>query len=120
MSMASVRIGAIVAAALALGACGSGEAPGGSEFTANNSAQVLRDAAEQSTPAAREVLLNQAEAIEGGNVQLPPGAAGSPVQDAMSKAGNAQAAPLEPPPPRQAVPNRDGLSGPPPTTVPQR
>lgn len=101
------------AAALALAACGGS---GGSQT--ENSVDALRDAAEQSTPAARQVLENAAERLEGQNVQVPPGAPGSPVQDAMNQAGAAQAqSEQQAPPPMQAQPHRAGDPVPPPKTM---
>jgi len=104
------------AAMLALGACGAGENKG-AQNAAQNSADVLRNAAEQSTPEAREVLLNEAQKIEGQNVTAAPGAPGSPVQDAMQNAGAAASAPL--PDPKGALPRQPGEQGPPRTTTPQ-
>ena len=102
---------AALLAVAALGACG-----GAKDSTAENSAEALRDAADQSTPEARDILMNEAERIEDRNVQLPPGAPGSPVQDAMQRAGNAQV--TDAPPPLQARPHRPGDPGPPPKTHP--
>lgn len=95
----------------ALGACG-----GAGDGAAENGAEALRSAAEQSSPAARDILINEAERIEDQNVQAPPGAPGSPVQDAMQRAGNAQAA--DAPPPLQAQPHKAGDPVPPPKTHP--
>lgn len=91
-------------AGTALAGCGGG----GSK--AENSADALRNAADQSSPAAREVLMNEAQRIEEQNLQGPV------VQDAMSKAGNAQsgnaAAPV------QAQPHKAGDPVPPPKVTP--
>lgn len=68
-----------------LGACGHND----------KAADRLDNAAEQSTPAAAEVLHNQADQIrDQGGVSAPVNQAGSAVQQAMQKAGNAQAAAL--------------------------
>jgi len=104
------------ASLLALGACGGGQNKG-AQNEAQNSADLLRNAADQSTPQAREVLLNEAQKIEAGNVTAPPGAPGSPVQDAMKNAGAAASAPL--PDPKGALPRQPGEQGPPKQTTPQ-
>ncbi len=109
---------ALAAISLALGACGGGEKAANTSQGPQNSAETLRNAAEQSTPEARQVLLNEAERLEGANVTTPPGAPGSPVQQAMENAAGEQATP--PAPPRQAVPHKPGDPVPPPTTTPPR
>ena len=105
------RKAAAMLAVAALGACG-----GNKDSAAANDAEALRSAAEQSTPQAREVLMNEADRIEQQNVQATPGAAGSPVQEAMQKAGNVQAQTA--PPPLQAQPRRPGDPAPPPKALP--
>ncbi len=65
-------------AASLLAACG-----GGSQ--AENSADQLRNAAEQSSPEAANTLMSAANAIEQQNIQDP-----AAVQDALNQAGNAQ------------------------------
>ena len=65
---------------LALAACGS-------DTPAENSADALDEAAEQSTPEAANILENRADQIEAGNVSDP-----AAVQNALQEAGNAQAA----------------------------
>ena len=70
------------AAALALAGCGR-------DTPAENTAEALEEAAEVSTPAARDVLENAAEQIEAGNVAVP----GAAAQQALEAAGNAQAPP---------------------------
>jgi|GEM_PF-2987852 hypothetical protein len=99
------------AALLLLCACGGG---GQAEATA----EKLEEAAEQSDPAAAQVLENAAEEIREGNSTAPSGAPGSEAQQAMEAAGNAQAAtlprPQPAPPSLQAQPNRGGQQTPPP------
>ena len=77
----------ILAALLSLSACG-GTGP------AENTADRLEEAAEQSNPAAADVLENAADEIEAGNVESPDRAA----QQALERAGNAQAPNAGPPP----------------------
>lgn len=93
-----------IAAFLGLAACG-----GGGQSQAENTAEALDQAAEQSDPAAAEVLENAADAVREGN--------GS-AQQALQNAGNAQAAavpqPRQTPPSMQAQPNRTGQQTPPP------
>ena len=100
---------ATLLAIAALAACG-----GNKSGAAENSADTLRSAAEQSTPEAREVLMNEAARIEEQNMQAP---AGAQVQQALQNAGNAQAGTA--PPPLQAQPRRPGDPAPPPKTLPQ-
>ncbi len=93
-----------IVALLGLAACG-----GGGESQAGNTAEALEQAAEQSDPAAAEVLENAADAVESGNMTA---------QDALQQAGNAQAGtlpqPQATPPSMQAQPNRTGQQTPPP------
>ena len=72
------------AAAFALSACG-----GSSE--ADNTAAALEEAASQSTPEAAAVLENAAEQIQEQNVIAPISQPGSPGDQAMKAAGQAQA-----------------------------
>jgi Tfp pilus assembly protein PilF len=65
---------------LALTACGSSPA--------ENKADQLENAAEQSTPAAAEILDNAAEGIEAGNGQN----ADAEAQNALEQAGDVEAA----------------------------
>jgi cytochrome c556 len=67
---------------LLLSACGGGQSP------AENSAESLEAAAEQSTPEAAAVLENAADQIQDQNVQDPAAA-----QGALETAGNAQVQP---------------------------
>lgn len=67
-----------LAALFALVACGS--------TPAENSADRLEDAAEQSTPEAAAVLENEAEAIDQGNAA----ASDAQAQEALQNAGEAQ------------------------------
>ena len=89
------------AALLVLAACGGGEA--------ETAAERIDDAAEQSDPAAAEVLEDSADEVRAGNMTA---------QEAMQAAGNAQAAtvdgPQAAPPSMQAKPNRGGQQTPPP------
>jgi N-acetylglucosamine kinase-like BadF-type ATPase len=93
-----------VAVLLALAACGSGGTP------AENTAAALDEAAEQSDPAAAEVLENAADQALEQNVADP--------QQALQQAGDAQAAtvpgPQQTAPSLQAQPNRTGQQTPPP------
>jgi hypothetical protein len=100
-----------IAAGLALGGCG-----GGNKSQTENNINALESAAEQSTPQARDILLNEADRLEGQNVHLPPNAPGSPTQEAMNKAGNVQA--QQAAPPQQAQPHRAGEPTPPPKVTP--
>lgn len=85
-----------------------------------NSVGRLENAAEQSTPAARQVLLNEAERLERENVQLPTGDPASPVQAAINKAANAQTAADQGVASGSALPRRPGDPVPPPKAAPQR
>ena len=93
------------AALLVLSACGGGG-------QADQAADKLEEAAEQSDPAAAAVLENAAEDIRDGTA-----APGNAAQQAMQQAGNAQAETVQPqqaPPSMQAQPNRTGQQTPPP------
>jgi hypothetical protein len=63
---------------LALGGCGS------------KTSDSLQDAAEQSTPEAAQVLNDRAAALDGDEGNGSLSAAGSPAQQAMEAAGDAQ------------------------------
>lgn len=107
-----IRFIAIVAACSALAACGGGSAP------AEDAAENLEAAAEQSDPAAAAVLENAADEIGDAD-----GAEANEItQRALEQAGNAQAAtgagrPQAAPPSRQAQPHRPGDPVPPPTSA---
>ena len=70
---------------LMLAACG------GQQSASENTADQLDAAAEQSTPEAAAVLENQADSIRDRNAAAPAGQPGSPAQNALQDAGNAQA-----------------------------
>lgn len=97
---------------------------GGTSDQADAQADKLDNAAAQSTPEAAEVLEQQADAIRANGAEGAPGQPGSSVQDAMAKAGEAQATnavDLVPPvslapPPRQAAPHGAEKGAPPPKT----
>lgn len=115
------KAAAFLVGTVLLAACGDGGGGETNNFT--DSAETLRNAASQSTPEAREVLLNAANQVESGNVQTPVGAPGSPVQEAMEKAGQAQAQQpqgQQAPPPVQAIPRKPGDPAPPNKTMPQQ
>jgi hypothetical protein len=87
---------------LLLSACGGGQA--------DQTADKLEEAAEQSDPAAAAALEQSAQDIREGE-------SGGNAQAAMQDAGNAQAATVQPqqaPPSMQAQPNRTGQQTPPP------
>lgn len=109
--MKQLTAAALLASALA--ACGS-------QSPAENSAQALENAAAQSTPEAAAVLENAADAVRESDSAAPPGAPGSPVQNALERAGKAQAAPKAKPagPPAGAKPHAKGDPVPPPKIVP--
>lgn len=95
------------AAFLVLGACGS-------ETKADRTADKLEEAAEQSGPAAAAVLENSAEKIREGETDMN-------AQQALQRAGNAQAATVQPqqaPPSMQAKPNRTEQQITPPPKIP--
>ena len=99
-----------IALAFALAACG-----GSTE--ADNTAAALEDAASQSTPEAAAVLENAAEQIQEQNVTAPISQPGSPGQQAMQAAGQAQAkanAAPKAPPSQGAKPHAKGDPVPPP------
>jgi crotonobetainyl-CoA:carnitine CoA-transferase CaiB-like acyl-CoA transferase len=93
-----------IIALLGLTACG-----GGGQSQAENNAEVLEEAAEQSDPAAAQVLENAADAARDENINA---------QQALQNAGNAQATtlpqPQQTPPSVQAQPNQGGQQTPPP------
>ena len=70
---------AAAAALLSLAACG------------DDASDALEEAAEQSTPAAANLLENRAEALEERDVDASLSAPGSPVQEAMEDAGEVAA-----------------------------
>jgi hypothetical protein len=74
----------VLAAAFSLAACGG-------QTEAENTAAALEEAATQSTPEAAAVLENAAERIEEQNITAPISQPGSPGQQAMQAAGQAQA-----------------------------
>jgi hypothetical protein len=57
-----------------------------------NNADLLENAAEQSTPEGAEALRNAADEIRDANVSSAPADPNGPVQKAMERAGNAQMA----------------------------
>jgi membrane-bound lytic murein transglycosylase B len=79
---------AALAFCLALAACGGSSAP------AENTAQALEEAAEQSTPEAANSLLDSAEQVRQQNIADPAAA-----DQALKAAGNAQAPPPQAPQP---------------------
>ena len=103
------------AALLFLCACG-----GGGQNQAEATAEKLEEAAEQSDPAAAEVLENAADEVRDGNAAAPASDGNSQAQQALEAAGNAQAGtvprPQSAPPSMQAQPNRGGQQTPPPKT----
>lgn len=107
-----VRVGAVLLF-LALAACGR-------QTPADKTADQLDQAAEQSDPAAADVLENRADAIRA-NETASPSTLNMAVQNAMESAGNSQARTVDrqtptPPSSRQAVPHGPGDPTPPPTT----
>jgi hypothetical protein len=72
--------------AIALAACSSHS----SNDAAEQQADALDNAAEQSSPKAADVLHNQADAIRENGAVGAPGQPGSTVQQAMNQAGAAQ------------------------------
>ena len=109
----AMKITALILASVAvlgLSACGQ-------QSQAENTAAALENAAAQSTPEAAAVLENQAEAIREQNISAPISEPGSPGQQAMQEAGNAQAAPGGAPaaaPSQGAKPHAKGDPVPPP------
>lgn len=79
---------AALAFCLALTACGGGDAP------ADNTAQALEEAAEESTPEAAASLENSADQVREQNIANPAAA-----DQALEAAGNAQAPNAAPPAP---------------------
>ena len=99
-----------LALALALAACG-----GSTE--ADNTAAALEEAAGQSTPEAAAVLRNEADRIQEQNIAAPISQPGSPGQQALEAAGQAQAkaaATPAAPPSQGAKPHAKGDPVPPP------
>jgi hypothetical protein len=98
------------AAALSLAGCGG-------QSEADNTAAALEEAATQSTPEAAAVLENAADRIQEQNVTAPISQPGSPGQQAMEAAGQAQAkarAIPAAPPSQGAKPHAKGDPVPPP------
>jgi type VI protein secretion system component VasK len=92
------------------------------QSAADNQADQLDNAAEQSTPEAAAVLENQADAIRDNGAAGAPGQPGSTTQQALEEAGQAQAtgpasSPGVTPPARQALPSGAEKGTPPPTTT---
>jgi hypothetical protein len=106
----------ITAPALALAAA-LGVAGCGQQSQAENTAEALDEAAEQSTPEAAAVLENRADQIRDQNVTAPIDAPGSPAQQAMQEAGNAQVSGQTAPPSQGAKPHAAGDQMPPPKVV---
>jgi hypothetical protein len=73
----------LVLAALSLAACAKTN-------PAENAADMLENAAEQSTPAAADVLDNAADAMRENGVAADPADPRGPVQNALEDAANAQ------------------------------
>jgi hypothetical protein len=99
-----MKISAVaLAAILGLAACGQGQS------AAENTADALENAAEQSTPEAAAILENEADRIRDQNVTAPLDAPGSPAQEALQAAGNAQVRTKQtvpaPPPPQPKTPD---------------
>lgn len=94
---------------------------GGASDQAEAQADNLDNAAAQSTPEAAEVLEQQADAIRANGAEGATGQPGSTVQDAMAKAGEAQATNMSggatgatpAPPSRQALPHGAEKGNPP-------
>ena len=108
--MKQLASAAALLAALGLAACGS-------QSPAENSAQALENAAEQSTPEAAAVLENAADEIRESNSAAPISEPGSPGQKALEQAGAAQA-PSKAPPAAGAKPHAKGDPVPPPKVKP--
>jgi hypothetical protein len=95
---------------------------GGPNDASEAQADKLDNAAEQSTPEAAEVLEQQADAIRANGADGQMGQPGSTVQNAMAKAGEAQAANAATPAPsttpqsKQALPHGAEKGNPPPKT----
>jgi hypothetical protein len=92
-----------------LALCGLAACGGGGQSQAENTADALEQAADQSDPAAAPVLEDAADRVRAGDGNA---------QQALEAAGNAQAAtvqqPQQVPPSQQAQPNRTGQQTPPP------
>jgi hypothetical protein len=78
-------------AALALGACSSEPAPAPEQTSADQVADTLDQAAQQSDPKAAEVIKQRADELRGSGAVAPPGQPGSYAQDTMQEAGAAAA-----------------------------
>lgn len=102
----------VLAAAFGLAGCG-----GGQQSPAENTAEALENAAEQSTPEAAAVLENQADQIRDSNVTQPISEPGSAGQQALQDAGNAQVGSAQAAPAAEgAKPHAAGDPVPPPQT----
>jgi hypothetical protein len=107
----------ITAPALALAAAFGLAGCGGQQSPAENTADALENAAEQSTPEAANVLETRADQIRDSNVTQPIEVPGSAGQQALQEAGNAQAGGTQAAPPAQgAKPHAPGDPVPPPQT----
>lgn len=101
-------------ALFALAACGK---------NGDERAEQLRAAAAQSTPPAAQVLNNNAERIEDRDIDVPASAPGSPTQEALARAGQAEVTnnrtgqPAAPPP-HGAKPHAANDQVPPPQVPP--
>lgn len=109
---------AVLAAGLAAGLAACGGASSGSQT--QNSVGRLENVADQSSPAAAGVLRDEAERLEGQNIQLAPDDPNSPVQAAINKAANVQSATDNPRPSAGAMPRAPGDPVPPPKAAPPR
>jgi hypothetical protein len=89
--MRKTSIAVTTLAALALGACGSGQQPAAQETTADQVADKLEQAADQSDPEAAAVINKRADELRGAGTVAPPGQPGSYAQDTMQEAGAAAA-----------------------------
>jgi hypothetical protein len=76
---------------LALGACSSEPAPAPEQTSADQVADKLEQAADQSDPKAAEVMNKRADELRGSGAVAPPGQPGSYAQDTMQEAGAAAA-----------------------------
>ena len=78
-------------AALALGACSSEPAPAPEQTSADQVADQLDQAADQSDPKAAKVINQRADELRGSGAVAPPGQPGSYAQKTMQEAGAAAA-----------------------------
>jgi hypothetical protein len=89
--MRKTSIAMTTLAALTLGACGSGQQPAAQETSADQVADKLEQAADQSDPKAAEVINQRADELRGSGDVAPPGQPGSYAQKTMQEAGAAAA-----------------------------